>query len=276
MATNPAPSPRIISLLKGLAHSPPWVIIFEGGDEQQRDEVALYWCALVNCSSSTPPCGRCTLCEEIFTRKQVDVHIIEGEKNIKIEDVHVISTNMPERPKEARYRCFILKGAHRLTPAAANFLLKTLEEPLPGNLFVLLTPHRSMLLPTLISRSHILTLAWKLPSLEKEAPEITEAIETIARFLRSQRGIFSLTEKKLDPEFVRGIILGISTRLILSLSREKSSRDGLIEVLLEGSLSPLSYWRISQVLERAQEMLEQNIRPSRVLEWMCIKLACTI
>ncbi len=59
---------------------------------------------------------------------------------------------------ESRWRVFIIGNAERLvmqesSPDAANALLKLLEEPPPGSLFVLTTPEPGLLLPTIRSRA---------------------------------------------------------------------------------------------------------------------------
>jgi DNA polymerase III delta prime subunit len=46
----------------------------------------------------------------------------------------------------------IVDDAHKLTPEAQNCLLKTLEEPPPDSLLVLITPDRNALFPTIVSR----------------------------------------------------------------------------------------------------------------------------
>ncbi len=54
---------------------------------------------------------------------------------------------------EGRYRVTIIDDAHLMNRSAQNALLKTLEEPPPGRILVLITPRPSLLLPTVRSRS---------------------------------------------------------------------------------------------------------------------------
>jgi DNA polymerase III subunit delta' len=58
------------------------------------------------------------------------------------------------RPFEGRRRLVIIDGADALVGEAQNALLKTLEEPPPSSVFVLLTSRPDMLLPTVRSRGH--------------------------------------------------------------------------------------------------------------------------
>jgi DNA polymerase-3 subunit delta' len=50
------------------------------------------------------------------------------------------------------YKVVVVDPAHQMTPAAANAILKTLEEPQPPSLLILVTSHPSLLLPTVRSR----------------------------------------------------------------------------------------------------------------------------
>src|SRR5581483_10893079 len=53
---------------------------------------------------------------------------------------------------EGPWKVTIIDDAHRLTPDAANVLLKILEEPPAKTAFFLLTPFRDRLFPTVLSR----------------------------------------------------------------------------------------------------------------------------
>jgi len=89
-------------------------------------------------------------------------------KEIRIEQVREMqhSANLP--PFEGRYKVFIIDGAELMSNEAANCLLKTLEEPSPGVLFILLTTNDSLLPTTVISRCQRLELR-PLPSPQVEA-----------------------------------------------------------------------------------------------------------
>jgi DNA polymerase-3 subunit delta' len=61
-------------------------------------------------------------------------------------------------PYEGKYKVFIIDGAEGLSDEAANCLLKTLEEPPPKAVLILLAARERLLLPTLISRCQRLEL----------------------------------------------------------------------------------------------------------------------
>ena len=63
------------------------------------------------------------------------------------------------RPFEGRRRVVIVERADALLPEAQNALLKTLEEPPPASVFVLITARPDVLLPTVRSRCQRLRFA---------------------------------------------------------------------------------------------------------------------
>lgn len=74
---------------------------------------------------------------------------------IGIEDIRVIHDRLHETGTGS-YRCCIIRCIERMQEPAANALLKILEEPPKGLVFLLTTEQRSLLLPTVVSRVRVL------------------------------------------------------------------------------------------------------------------------
>ncbi len=162
---------RAVSLLQrslergALAHA----YLFVGSPHVGKMTLALNLAQALNCEVSEPPCGECVSCQKIASAKHADVQIIDLTSDrdsakakprveIGIDQVRQIqhSANLP--PFEGRYKVFIIDGAEFLSNEAANCLLKTLEEPVDGIVFILLTVNDRLLLPTVISRCQRLEL----------------------------------------------------------------------------------------------------------------------
>ncbi len=74
---------------------------------------------------------------------------------ISIDDIRALQDRLYETGT-GQYRCCIIRLVDRMQPAAANALLKILEEPPEGLVFILTTASLSSLLPTIVSRTRVL------------------------------------------------------------------------------------------------------------------------
>lgn len=73
-------------------------------------------------------------------------------KEIKIEQIRALADFMNISTHRSGLRVLVLYPAEALNVAASNALLKTLEEPPPGTVFLLATSNPARLLPTILSR----------------------------------------------------------------------------------------------------------------------------
>lgn len=125
----------------------------------------------VNCEGTEPPCGVCDSCQKIASGKHADVQTIGldsgNSAEIGIDQVRQVqhSSNLP--PFEGRHKVFIIDGAELMSTEAANCLLKTLEEPAAGVIFILLTANSGVLPATVVSRCQKLELS-PLPASQVE------------------------------------------------------------------------------------------------------------
>jgi DNA polymerase III subunit gamma/tau len=106
----------------------------------------------LNCERGpTPtPCNVCAACRAISAGVSLDVLEIDAASNRGIDEIRDLREKVKLVPVEGRYKVYIIDEAHMLTMEASNALLKTLEEPPPHAVFILVTtePHR---LPTTIT-----------------------------------------------------------------------------------------------------------------------------
>lgn len=84
-----------------------------------------------------------------------DVNIIQTDEKIKIDQVRELIHVLSLSPYNAKHKIAIIDNAELFTNEAANALLKTLEEPSPSSILILITSDLKRVLPTLISRCQI-------------------------------------------------------------------------------------------------------------------------
>jgi len=132
--------------------------------------LALNLAQALNCEAAEPPCGECASCQKIALAKHADVQIIglvnggdsaeaKLRTEIGIDQIRQMQHAASLPPFEGKYKVFIIDGAEQLSIEAANCLLKTLEEPVAGVIFILLTTNERLLPATVVSRCQRLELS---------------------------------------------------------------------------------------------------------------------
>jgi DNA polymerase-3 subunit delta' len=170
---------KAIAILKGLiskeriAHA----YLFYGMEGVGKRTIAAVFARALNCTAGDPPCDDCASCRRAEHQNHPDIVTVSEEGPlIKIATVKELLAQMKFRPREGRMRVFIVPEADRMNAAAANALLKTLEEPSAGNI-LLLTSARPHALPmTILSRCQHLRFS-PLPRAE------------VARFLQEKKSV---------------------------------------------------------------------------------------
>ena len=109
-----------------------------------------------------PPCGKCNNCLRVGKRIHPDIVWIEPIKKsrgILVEQIKEVIQHVFQSTFEGGWKAVVLSGAERMNTEAANKLLKTLEEPPPRSIFLLLSDQPEALLPTIISRCQRIALS---------------------------------------------------------------------------------------------------------------------
>jgi hypothetical protein len=131
------------------------------GSEGNIQECATWMLCEYFCQTTTPQlidqCF-CINCRRIKQRQHHLVSWICPEKDYTIGEVENIFDKIRFALEDHERFFFVLEKAHTLNAASANRLLKVLEEPPRGYVFILLTNNKNALLKTILSRSYVIEL----------------------------------------------------------------------------------------------------------------------
>jgi DNA polymerase-3 subunit delta' len=172
----------------------PPALLFCGPDGVGKRTLALELARGLLCERGPgDPCQACSACARIQRGLHPDVRVIAPEgSTIKVERARELVRDINAVPYEGRANVFIIDDAHCMTEAAANALLKGLEEPPATSNIILVTSSPQALLSTIRSRCQIMRFSALSPAnVAKRLRETSGISEQEARF-RAQVGDGSL------------------------------------------------------------------------------------
>ncbi len=160
--------------------------LFVGAPGAGKRSLAIAFAQTLNCQSATAdgsprlsPCGACPSCYRIARGQHPDVLLLDIDRQrellagsgreadaeraarqrvISVATAHELRDHITARPYDARYKIAILGDADTMQDAAANSLLKTLEEPPRWAVIILLAVNEGSVPATIRSRCQLISL----------------------------------------------------------------------------------------------------------------------
>jgi len=207
----------------------PHALLLAGPKGLGKPDFALLFAKTMLCENNTSngyPCAKCHACSMFQAESHPDVYLVQPEepgKAIKIDQVRELIKQLLQTSLKNSYKIIILQPAEAMNVAAANSLLKILEEPPANTLFLLISDELNRLSATIRSRCQLVRFTpptqeqakqWLAPhiaagqsielllSLAEQAP--LEALAQIREAKLQQREelfscLQSLSEGKADP-----------------------------------------------------------------------------
>lgn len=134
--------------------------LFEGAKGTLKLEAAYYLASVLLCTGSNKPCGECLECKRIHKGEHPRIYYIEPDNGtIKKEQVDELIHEFSRKGLEEGTRVYIIKDIEKATLSASNSLLKFIEESNEGVYGIFITENFSNLLPTIVSRSQVVSFS---------------------------------------------------------------------------------------------------------------------
>jgi DNA polymerase-3 subunit delta' len=159
--------PRAVAQLRSAAHRPVHAYLLHGPPGSGKRAAARGFAAALLCPQGG--CGACNVCRRALNGTHPDLVVVERSgASLDVDEARTIVTRAQRRPLESARQVLMVTDVH-LADRAGPALLKTVEEPPPATVFVLVADHMPSSLATIVSRcvqipfdpvSHQAMVAW--------------------------------------------------------------------------------------------------------------------
>ena len=137
----------------GMAHA--WLLT--GPPGSGRSVAARAFAAALLCPDGG--CGTCASCHQVRAGSHADLMLVRPEGlSYGVKQTRELVLRAATTPTGGRWHVVVFEDADRATEAAANALLKAIEEPAPRTVWLLCAPSGEDLVPTIRSRCRLITL----------------------------------------------------------------------------------------------------------------------
>lgn len=226
---------RVISLLTQELESPANAYLFVGATAVGKATVARHFATGLLCPTRDPSCN---ICRRVREGNHSDFIVVspEGSANLGVDQARMVVAQAAMAPVEGERKVFLFEEAGVMTDQAANAILKTLEEPTPTTVFILVAEAEDELPATVASRCRTVHFG-RVPENELVARLTNEGMDEeqaaeIARVSGGRPGLAMSLSRSPQAAAFRHLWLSIPTRV--------TPRPGDAQLLAEEVLQALA------------------------------------
>lgn len=238
----------------------PHALLFVGPPSVGKSTFAHALAQSILCEQSTPeqmnPCGICASCKQVVAETHPDFITVrrpEDKQVLPVDIIRVLCSQLSLKPMMGKYRVAIVEDADNLNEESANAFLKTLEEPGPGSVLILIGSSPDNQLDTVVSRCQVVRF-------EPLSPDDIEAV------LIDKQIISHAAEARQLAEQAEG---SVARAMALADHSYQDARQSIIHELIDSGapLAPL----IAKLMEdhvknSGKEPAQQRRRAVMILE----------
>lgn len=276
--------------------------LFEGPHQLGKTLAARTFAQILQCPNGF--CRTCPICLQIERGQHIDtLELLDTGESLKVETIKELLTHL-STTHSGRHKIVFIQNIERIVEDAANMLLKAVEEPISGVIFLITVTQTQQLLPTLVSRLRTITFR-PIPetllreSLQSRRPDLDEvSLQLMTTFSMGLPGrAFEFLEDPNRFRFHQDIAQNLTRLLkrstltermmyVNTLVEDPTAIDSFFERFthltrtlifqhLKGEETPYSLERLFGILDAlgaARFQLEHNVNPKLVLENLVINL----
>lgn len=144
----------------------PHAMLFVGPPSVGKTSFARAFAQGLLCERAAPealnPCGTCPGCKQVAAETHPDFIVVrkpEEKSELDVDTIRNLNKQLGMKPVSGKYRIAILVDADLLNANSSNAFLKTLEEPGPGSILILIDSTPDNQLETVVSRCQVVRFA---------------------------------------------------------------------------------------------------------------------
>ncbi len=240
--------------------------LFAGEEGIGKRFTALNLAKALNCKSPVEgdACEECASCRKINAGTHIDFRVVEPDgEQIKVEQVREVEEALSLKPYEDGMKVVVVDDAEQMNTYAANAFLKTLEEPAPQSLIMLVSSNPDWLPMTIRSRCSRVNFTPLSPEACEEVIRETlgtkksDKVDALVRFSMGRPGLV-LRE---DPVKARDKFMGALLKMLRREGRCAWKERADMKRWIEMALMMLRDMAVLSITGDAGGLLNEDIAP---------------